>query len=70
MCIGFSTGGELSLKNIFMQMGAGLDIELKRFKLQLFPLYAGGTDWFYVPTLNQTIYQHRIGGMLLVYYNL
>jgi hypothetical protein len=55
---------------LLMQVGAGLDVELKRFKLQLFPLYEGGTDWFYVRTLNQTIYQHRIGGMLSVYYNL
>jgi hypothetical protein len=55
---------------MLIQLGAGLDIELNRFKLQLFPLYEGGIDIFHQKVLGKTIYQHRIGGMLSVYYNL
>jgi hypothetical protein len=55
---------------ILLQLGAGLDINLNRFKLQLFPLYEGGMDILYQSTFGTSYYQHRIGGMLSVYYNL
>lgn len=55
---------------ILLQLGGGLDVELKRFRLQLFPMYEGGTDRIYQQILGETLYQHRIGGMLSVTYNL
>jgi hypothetical protein len=55
---------------LLMQLGGGLDVELKRFKMQLFPLYEGGTDWAHRQAFGESVYQHRIGAMLSVYYRL